>query len=249
MKKFHVILFLMLAIGGGGYVYVTIPSSRDDTPPHPSKNEFFRAASELLRKELIPKGYSIDVLVAGHFKKEGTWSFRGSLKKNIGNIPFYGALRTTCDDLEDLSCWRLNLLVINGKESPLTDTAESSEAARQDENPASKQEAQETGSAASMETPSLKSNHAADQRQRTIEGSSPASQPEGGSDPPLWFTATDRVNARSGPGTQYERLYLMPSTVPLRLIEIRDGWGRFSFQKENDSVGTVWIWMNLVSQR
>lgn len=242
-------LFLMLAVGGGGYLYLTIAPSRDDTPAYPSRNEFFRAASELLGKELNPKGYSIDILVTGHFTNEGTWSFRGSLKKNTRNLPFFGALRTTCEDWEDLSCWRLSSLAINGKESPLTDAAESTEVARQDENPASQQEAQETGSAASIEIPPLKSNDVADQTQETIEGSRQATPPGGESDSPPWFTTTDRVNARSGPGTQYERLYPMPSTVPLRLIEERDGWGRFTFQNANDSVSTVWIWMNLVRQR
>ncbi|OSQ40486.1 hypothetical protein [Thalassospira mesophila] len=64
----------------------------------------------------------------------------------------------------------------------------------------------------------------------------------------VWRTTSNNVNARMGPGTDYEVAFAMPSTTAMSLLEQKNGWGRFSYQGPDGKTYRVWIYMSLVAK-
>lgn len=64
----------------------------------------------------------------------------------------------------------------------------------------------------------------------------------------VWRTTSGNVNARMGPGTDFEVAFAMPETTPLRLLEQKNGWGRFAYAGPDGKTYRVWIYMTLVAK-
>lgn len=252
MKKLFVIVLLAALFAGGGYAYQTLTPSSEEAVASPSRGQFKKAVSGLLRQELEQKGHGIDLLVLGALSPDGAWPFRGSLTGGANNVPFFGSLITVCGAWADLRCWYLNRLVINGKDVPLPLPAADAGVGG---GPATTL-ASNSGTAAATATggkvslailPRLTIDEPNERERGRRQGKGEAPAQESQSRP--WFTKSDQVNARSGPGTEHEKLYAMPSSVPMRLIEKRDGWGRFAFELNDDTEGNAWISLKLVGRR
>lgn len=251
VKNLFVIVLLAALVAGGGYAYRTLAPSSEEAVPVPSRGQFKKAVRELLRQELEQREHGIDLLVLGALSPDGAWPFRGSLTGGASNMPFFGSLITVCGAWADLRCWYLNRLVINGKAVPLPlpaiDTEASGPATTLESNSGTAA-ATATGGKVSLAIPprlTIDEPNERERERRQGKGEAPAQESQ--SRP--WFTKSDQVNARSGPGTEHEKLYAMPSSVPLRLIEKRDGWGRFAFELNDDSEGNAWISLKLVGRR
>ncbi len=257
MKKLFVIVLLVALVAGGGYAYRTLAPPPEEAVPVPSRGQFKKAVTGLLRQELERRGLGIDLLVLGARLPDDTWPFRGSLTGGANNVPFFGSLITVCGAWAELRCWYLSRLVVNGKDLPLPPPAAD---AGEGGGPATTLESNSKtatgGKVSSAIPPPLTVDEPDKRKQGRRQGKGEAGKAEAPPQAPApesqsrpWFTKSDQVNARSGPGTEYEKLYAMPSSVPLRLIEKRDGWGRFAFELNDDSEGNAWISLKLVGRR
>ncbi len=257
MKKLFVIVLLVALVAGGGYAYRTLAPPPEEAGASPSRIQFKKAVTGLLAEELQQRGHGIDLLVLGALSPDGAWRFRGSLTGDVNNVPFFGSLITVCGAWAELRCWYLSRLVVNGKDLPLPPPAADAGAGG---GPAttleSNSETATGGKVSSAIPPPLTVDEPDKRKQGRRQGKGEAGKaeappqaptPESSSRP--WFTKSDQVNARSGPGTEYEKLYAMPSSVALRLIEKRDGWGRFAFELNDNSEGNAWISLKLVGRR
>jgi hypothetical protein len=65
----------------------------------------------------------------------------------------------------------------------------------------------------------------------------------------IWHTTSNTVNARMGPGTDYEIAFQMPTSTPLKLMEEQNGWGRFSYSGQDGKSYSVWVAMSLVESK
>ncbi len=258
MKKLFVIVLLVALVAGGGYAYRTLAPPSEEAVASPSRGQFKKAVTGLLAEELEQRGHGIDLLVLGALSADGAWRFRGSLTADVNNVPFFGSLITVCGAWANLRCWHLNRLVINGKDVPLPPPAADAGAGG---GPATTLESNSgtaadtaMGGKASLALPPRLAVDEPEQGRRQGNGeagkaAAPPQAPARESQSRPWFTKSDQVNARGGPGTEYEKLYAMPSSVPMRLMEKRDGWGRFAFELNDDSEGNAWISLKFVGRR
>ncbi|MCH7864615.1 MAG: hypothetical protein IIC56_05305 [Proteobacteria bacterium] len=267
MKKLFVIVLLVALVAGGGYAYRTLAPPSEEAVPVPSRGQFKKAVTGLLAEELEQRGHGIDILVLGALSADGGRQFRGSLTADVNNVPFFGSLIAVCGAWEDLRCWHLNRLVINGKDVPLPPPAADAGVGG---GPATTLESNSgtavdtaIGGKVSLSIPPKLSGDKPDEREQGRrqgkgEAGKAAAPPQAPALPQApaqesqsrpWFTKSDQVNARGGPGTEYKKLYAMPSSVPMRLMEKRDGWGRFAFELNDDSEGNAWISLKLVGRR
>lgn len=195
----------------------------------------------LLDAVLADYDYSIASLVPGTQTPNGTWDFRGSVKKREVYSPVYGEVERVCADSTKLTCWALARLSIDGNLIEFGQTAPPTESASTALNMS------DTGgdSVSSEQTetePSTGQGSAS-----AAENREPANALDAGSGD-LWRSRSDNVRARLGPGVEHPIAFPMPSHVALRLVSQSGSWGEFEYETTAGNRAKVWIYLDLVEK-
>ncbi len=257
IKKVVISVVILLAIGIGGFQWLR---GQNEVPSGPGSNQVFIAGQQLLQGQLGGDAAKLALLVVGAHPQENRWAIRGLLRAESDTEytkPFFGEIETICESWHSLTCWQLKSLTIDGRRQLAANPHLRTRVARQDQEPDIRPKfATATGSSPD---PSVKSGGVrVDQSRSSMSGAAgtassgnrssatgaASAKPDGKS--VIWRTVNDRVNARSGPGTEYKIYLQMPSRVGLRLLRREGDWGYFEYTGQNGQIGKVWISMGLV---
>ena len=181
------------------------------------------------------------MLITGAESSPGIWNFRGSLKGKDGEKPFFGTVRSTCDVYENLKCWRLHTLNINGMKL----------------DPYNVQDDKQSEKLNTGKLPPVTKNNANIKKLTAQPAASPKSlvvapAEKKSTAPPekpkinRWRAKQNGVNGRTGPGTQFDLAFKIDKSLTLELKR-RDGkWGLFSYPAINGETGEIWIYLSLM---
>lgn len=204
------------------------------------------------------------LLIPGAQMGKNTWSFNGNLSGQTSDRPFFGTIVAVCDNLKDLDCWQLGSLTVNGvpyqftveNKRPMNTVARVDTAKKTDS-----QSLPDRGVKSSNEdtTQQKQEDTAAKIEEKTeIKKESPSvsidlqtatlNKPQRIEKPVIWRTVTNNVNARMGPGSNYDIAFKMPQSVPLTLVKSENKWGQFEYTGANNQTGRIWIAMSLVKK-
>ena len=260
MKKLLLFVVFLVAIsaGGWGYYQHRINVSKEQEGKFsPNPAEIYAGILEALQPTLQLHEYGLTMLVPGNRKGELEWNFRGTLSKETAMPPFFGRVTYTCGTTDTNYCWHLVELAVNGRQIEVVTSTVGKEIAtgtsiKQDNTSDSDQAGEGLNQNANSEPASstIAEKIPGDVSDDTVSEEVTAVTNETGALPvehvKIWHTTSSAVNARMGPGTDYEVAFQMPSSTPLKLMEERDGWGRFSYSGEDGKVYSVWMAMSLV---
>lgn len=233
MKKFIAFLIILLSAGGLYYFFI-LPKAVVQVVDGPRSRDINSAARNHLNDYATNIDASISTLILGEQSQtqENAWNFRGAIKSTTSTRTIFGSVQNICSDFEKLECWRLSSLSIDGETVPLN-SGESMEMEASSEEAVTTTNVGETQSA----TPA--------QNDQETE----AAQEDNSPPPEIWHTRTDKVNGRTGPGTEFPIAFKVPADVPLTFIKQQDNWGQFSYLAQGGGTGKIWVSMNLVEQR
>ena len=253
------VIFLLLigSIAAGYYYYLGLTVTVE--APGPKLSEIEAAGRHLVSKQISNQGYKIALSVPGSHPDADVFALRGTLfmpNKNSNNdgAPFFATLTAACQAWSELACWRLKSIFIAGVEQSVIEsiTAPPSSIKQTDDNSRRKSApgaAPETNvkQASKLTIPTDKTDEksktglTAPQQKSTAPINTAVN-----SDQRKWQTIHNRVNARSGPGTNHTAYFKMPNSVALRLLKVDQNWGMFEYSAVNGKAHQVWISMSLV---
>ncbi len=221
-----------------GFFFLGIEKNDPDkiTPSAPSRDAIEKAVRELLELELNSRKFQPDVFVASPLRDINVWSLRGNLKTTNSSGArqlFFARAKAVCGEWDDIACWKISALTVDGKPLEIKDTTGPDGVAMNAGSLADSAPDEKSGEglpSGSLENNTLKSPG--------------KSGPKVGSG--RWRTISDRVNARKGPGEDFETFFRMPKQVPLTLIKKDKDWGEFEYAGKDGTLGRVWIAMKVV---
>jgi|GEM_PF-1814894 len=257
IKKVVISAIVLVAVAGAGFQWV---HGQKDVPSGPARNQVFVAGQQLLEGQLGDEAAKLTLLVVGTHPEENLWAIRGSLRAETDaeyTKPFFGEIESVCKSWQSLSCWQLKSLTIDGRSQLVANSRLRTRVAGQ---------GQEGDFNSTFSTATGSSPNPSEVNEGTYAGQPPASETDiaklagGGNgssatgvataepdrEAVVWRTVNDRVNARSGPGTDYKVYLQMPSRVALRLLRREGEWGYFEYTGQNGQIGKVWISIGLV---
>ena len=207
----------------------------------PNSSHFHTAIPPRILDALGGREATITMIIPGQRVGDEQWRFTGSLKEGRFDKPFYGVIFARCLNYDEISCWRLTELTVNGKPVMLAEGQENNVAQEgdiliSDENPSQSKadtEAEPPVNGA-VSVPVDVIVPALDQGAAKVAAVT------------FWKTKSDNVNTRSGPGTNFPKGFVMPSYVKLTLVREEQGWGLFSYTAKGGGQGQVWIIKNFV---
>lgn len=272
MKKliFFVVLLAIIGAAGWGYYQHRLELAKEQEGKFsPNPAEVYAGILEALQPTLQLHEYSLTMLVPGNRMSEFEWNFRGTLAKESVTPPFYGQVNYTCGMAGGDYCWQLAELAVDGRQIELIsgtvggvsadETMDTDPNGSGDDASSNAQEMDETiapdanGESSSDVLEETSSDIAAEAAQDVVveevaaASEEPLSQPQ--EDVKIWHSTSSSVNARMGPGTDFDIAFKMPTSTPLKLMEQKNGWGRFSYSGQDGKVYSVWLAMSLVENK
>lgn len=273
MKKliFFVVLLVVIVAAGWAYYQHRLELAKEQEGKFsPNPAEVYAGILEALQPTLQLHDYSLTMLVPGNRMSEFEWNFRGTLSKESVTPPFYGQVNYICGMVGGDYCWQLGELAVDGRQIELisgtaggvsTDDAMETDQSGSvgDTGSTNAPELEDTstpdtnGESSSDVLDKTSSDSAADATDEVaveevaVASEEPLSQPQ--EDVKIWHTTSSAVNARMGPGTDFDIAFKMPTSTPLKLMEQQNGWGRFSYSGQDGKVYSVWLAMSLVENK
>jgi len=258
MKRLFAVLGVVLGMTAlAVFVFSERFSENEETITGPSGADLYTAIHARMEPFETSQGANVDLLVPGEKVSDMTWNFRGGLKDQVSSKPFFGTIRSVCEDFSDAGCWELVTLSVDGM------TVFSEDAVQPGSNPPTALAAQEIEAApvsapVTMETADAaarpqKPDQTEDASLRTASAEAGAPDIDASEAPPparkIWHTQSDNVNGRMGPGTEYDVAFKIPPRLDLALVETKEDWGLFRYPARDGKEGKIWIWMPLVEQQ
>ncbi|OKH87456.1 hypothetical protein [Thalassospira sp. TSL5-1] len=276
MKKLIVgIVVLGVVVAGGGFYWTQQQAKQQRMANHfqPSPAQLYTGIADQVTPVFDLHGYKIAMLVPGDRTNGDSWVFRGTARSGNLSPAYYGQVDYTCGPQggDEDACWKLSQLVVDGRPLKLVGTvAENGDASDTPDETAAleSRESQALGMTNALDTampgdgavqPVAPDASGAADRQASdgpADETAQATADDDGADnnnadqekADVWRTTSDNVNARMGPGTDYEVAFAMPQSTPMQLLEQKDGWGHFSYVGPDGNTYRVWIYMNLVAK-
>lgn len=241
MKKILIGLVVVVVSAAAYFVFSDV-SKEQQTARGPSSRRLYSAIRTQMESLESSLGARVDLLVPGEVAAPSTWNFRGTLRDANAPKPFFGTIRSVCEVYLSPDCWELVTLSVDGlsvfseeamlpatRLSEIERSGPDEEAGRLESEKLDQEDVMPMETAFSVERPD-----------ETAQEKSPEKH---------WYTRTDNVNGRLGPGTEYEIAFKIPSDLPLTLTESTSDWGLYKYPASNGKDGKIWIWMPLVEQR
>lgn len=273
MKKLIVgIVVFGLVVAGGVFYWTQQQAKQQKMANHfqPSPAALYTGMADQISPVFDLHGYKIAMLVPGDRTNGDSWVFRGTARSGNLSPAYYGQVDYTCGPKggDTGNCWKLSQLVVDGRPLKLVGTVSDAGATGDVADTPD-----ETAALESRESQALGMNNALDTEMPGDDVDQPVA-PEAGADSAdktaqvtadtadadsangdvnskkadVWRTTSDNVNARMGPGTDYEVAFAMPQSTPMQLLEQKDNWGHFSYVGPDGKTYRVWIYMNLVAK-
>ena len=245
---------------------------------YPSPAQLYSGIADQVSPVFEVHGYKIAMLVPGDRIEDDSWVFRGTARSGNLSPAYYGQIDYVCSVQEKTTdqCWKLSQLVVDGR--PLEFAAMDGASATGGADAQKEMETRESealGMTNALDTADGDRKAVAPETYTTDDAATmpgntaatdvsgvTAREPETAPSPEnttaanaadapsgdVWRTTSGNVNARMGPGTDFEVAFAMPETTPLHLIEQKNGWGHFSYIGPDGKTYRVWIYMTLVAK-
>lgn len=194
------------------------------------------------------------------------WYLRGQTLVSERRVPFFGTFKQICKAYENKYCWQLTELVVDDRTRRLVGgRAAGTAGLERNETEKVKEDRELTsdsghlshGPLQSVDKKSLddlvKKGLDTTIEKRDAESPKPAETP--GTKKPfvdgrlVWRVTEPQVNARLGPGTEFEVAFTISPEVPLYLVRKKGAWGLFEYLGNKDTVGQVWLYLDLVAKK
>ncbi|AUG54557.1 hypothetical protein [Thalassospira marina] len=278
MKKLLIGVVVLGLVAAGGWFYWNQQQAKQQRMADrfmPSPAQLYSGIADQVTPVFDLHGYKIAMLVPGDRIEGDSWVFRGTARSGNLSPAYYGQVDYSCgpNGGDDGACWKLSQLVVDGRPLKLVGAVEGDSAAMADETTAlENRESQALGmnnaldnnaaagdsndrqaSAGQSDTSDVvKPDGGANEADGADASSEPAAVADNGvtsaTSGDVWRTTSDNVNARMGPGTDFEIAFAMPQSTPMQLLEQKNDWGHFAYSGPDGKTYRVWIYMNLVAK-
>jgi len=230
MKKIIIITSVLVVVAASAVFFMRNTGSDDagKVVSSPPAHQIYESIRELTSAQLSNYGFGISLLVPGETIIENTWDFRGTARSTERDKPFFGSIKNTCVDFGNAACWRLVSLNLDGTALSLTTDRAAGNTAALD------------GKTSPEQSASSQQDHQQPRLQKSEEKPKPTPEPQ------IWHTRTNNVNGRTGPGANFSVAFKIPTSIKLKFIEKRAGWGLFRYSAEGGKEGKIWVSMRLV---
>lgn len=245
MKKLILVLLVLFLGAGGLYVHFSGPETAELAIVGPNSREISSATREHLEAFASNIGATITTLIIGEQSQtdENAWNFRGALRVGSSTRTVFGSIQSICSSFQTSDCWQLSTLAIDGEFLALETTSVTE----------TRDEANELSSLTDIETSSGVVSSDAEEFviDKTIETGLENSNANSSEivTKEIWFSKTDNVNGRTGPGTNFSVAFKIPADVPLTFLKTENKWGLFSYSAQGGGEGQIWVSLSLVERR
>ncbi len=247
MKKLATI-FLVLLLGAGGLFFYAAPTETpaEDIVSGPNGRDIGSAARTRLGAYAANIDAEIATLIVGETSQTETnaWNFRGALKIDVSTRTVFGTIQNIYDNFANPDCWQLATLAIDGEFQTLA--IKDVETSAEDE---SRQVSTTAATSVTTETVVQNTDTAAMDETITVPDDLNSNSVVQAIAPEIWFTKTNNVNGRTGPGTDFSVAFRIPTDVPLTFVEKQDKWGLFSYAAQGGGEGRIWVSLSLVQKQ